>query len=844
MVLEDLYRMVDQDMILVFPTEESARAFSVSYVLDRGKGMLASSAIAFDTFASGFYSNEGTEEASDADKLLFSSYAASRCGGSLRYFASSEHPELRSRLQGSIMRMLDSLPEAHGLSLRSEDAIHDISLISSLYRRFLSSSGLHDRAFSVPEVHGTERKYAIVMPSAFPKERKLIEAVSGLPGIIVMDDLPQITSTLSIYRTEKEELRALFISIRKLLDGGVPFSDIIITASDPDRLSPYLASESFLHDIPLRFVSGSSPLESSSGKFFSMLEDIYESSYSLDSLKALFLDPSMPFSQPDTLRHFIYRAVEDAITSAPDPRSDRYMRIPEEHGGRIYSGLRHLLDTLMTEKHAERIVPLLHAISSLLFIPEEFSLNDDDADIYSFAMNELSVFLSRASAAASSGFASDSPLFPVFIEYLGRRRYVPRHKKEGIRVYPFGQDAAIPARYRFMVAMNEDECGRMVRDASFLSDYELRERRNEKVITENIIRAYQMMSAELSMSASSETYKGAVLPLMLPERKAGEVSPDADPWQAECRRSCSSIYPLQRSSYEKAMMASLKPREPGSDVTYSGKGKPLGHDLRLSFSASDSYEHCPYMHALQYRFSLRELRKYTPDTMDHLEIGSRLHSVMERFYKEGGRNPEIRIPVLFDSEMELWKEGKRLENGTVREMRRSSTRPSPILIGYLRSMYLDNLIRVAVRMNEISDPIPGFGLEEKLSRSFPGRDFSIYGIIDRIAETEDGKGILFDYKKGRRFNAEAKERKGLQFYIYRLLAETGAPVYPEKAYFVTLRDAAFSEVSLDESDEAIIERLSADADGIRRGMWKAVSSDENCQGCQYRGICRRRFSIR
>ena len=40
MVLEDLYRMVDQNLILVFPTEESARAFSVSYVLERKKGIL------------------------------------------------------------------------------------------------------------------------------------------------------------------------------------------------------------------------------------------------------------------------------------------------------------------------------------------------------------------------------------------------------------------------------------------------------------------------------------------------------------------------------------------------------------------------------------------------------------------------------------------------------------------------------------------------------------------------------------------------------------------------------------------------------------------------------------
>ena len=62
MVLEDLYRMVDQNLILVFPTEESARAFSVSYVLERKKGILASSVIAFDRFAEQFYHDGGTAD--------------------------------------------------------------------------------------------------------------------------------------------------------------------------------------------------------------------------------------------------------------------------------------------------------------------------------------------------------------------------------------------------------------------------------------------------------------------------------------------------------------------------------------------------------------------------------------------------------------------------------------------------------------------------------------------------------------------------------------------------------------------------------------------------------------
>ncbi len=837
--LDELYSFVDNGKVLVFPTEESARAFSVSYVLSRKKGMLASSVLAFDTFSKLFYPDSASE-AAEADKLLFSAYVASVLCDDLKYFASDEYPELRSGLKSAVRAMLESLSEADRLPLRSRDALHDILLISSRYRDFLKASSLSDRSFTEPDVHETDSEYVVVMPSAFPKERRLLKALEPLSSVMALDAPSQEFPPLSVYTTEKEEIRALFLSIRKLLDEDVPFSDIIITVSDPERLLPYLSQEAFLHDIPIRLVTGSSPLESSSGKFFSLLKNIYESSYSLDSLKAFFLDPSMPFSDPVVLRHFIYRAVEDAITSAPDPGNDRYMKIPEELGGKLYGSFRKILDSLMREIRPDRVIPLLRSLSSLLFIPEEFSLSEEDAGVYSFAMNELSLFLESARMVSSAGYNASVPLFPLFIEYLGKRRYVPRQKKEGIRIYPFGQDAALVSEYRFIIALNEEECGRIVRDASFLSDYELSSPRDEKKITSDILRGYMAVTGHLLMSASSETYGGTVLPLM--ELRRESCHAPSDPWRNECGEYASFIYPLQAKGRRNALVSSLK--SSGKDVTYSGKGKKLETPLRLSFSAADSYEHCPYMHALQYRFSLRNLRKYVPDTMDHLEIGSRLHSVMERFYKEGGRDPESRIPVLFDEEMALWMDGKRLSDGVVTEMRKSSTRPSRMLVSYLRSMYLGNLIRVSEMMNDMSSPVPGFGLEEELSRDFPSLGFSIYGIIDRMAELPDGGGVLFDYKKGRRFRSDDLERKSLQFYIYRLLSETGSPVYPEKAYFVTLRDAVLSEVRLDLGDEDVIRRLSEDADGIRNGFWKAVSSDENCRGCQYRGICRRRFSIR
>ncbi len=846
---DDLLRLLDEGAALVFPTEESARAFSSDYVLRTGKGLLASSCMAFDRFAARFYREaEGTREADDAARYMFSCYASRALSGRLGYFAPESYPEMQNRLPSFFRSILPLLDEAAALPKKSREAMADIALLRHEYGAYLSSCGLSEKAFLFPSVpERLERRCVLVMPSVFPKEKRIAAALADHPDVIIADDVSAPIPLLSAFTSEKEEIRALFLEIRKLLDGGETMDNIAVSVPALDRLRPYLDEEAYLFGIPLDYASGISPLASSPGRFLSGLADIHSSGYSLDALKAFMLTSSIPFRDSRALRRFIALSVSYSITSASDRKNDRYMRLPPGSGVEYYRVLRLTLDRLMTEKDPGKITGYLHTISSSLLADGEFTGNSGDAAVYSFALDSLSSFLAAASEAEAAGYAPGKPLFPAFIEYLRDQKYVPPARTEGVRVYPFTQDAAVPYRHRFIIGLNEGESGKVVKEAAFLSDYELALPREERQITLPLLSLYAAMTEDFYISASYDTYGGAALPLAaLLQKSVKGSAADHDPWEAEsARKKVPAILPLQREGYLRAVEASLKERRAEDDMTEGQRGVGRNLPVRLSYTSFNAYTRCPYLHALQYSFGFRNLPAYEPVEMDHLEIGSRLHSILEEYFREGCTSPEDDIPRIFEEEMRLWSEGmRRGENGTAVDMPSSASRPEAFLIGYLRKKYLRRLVETVKRMDEISVPVPD-GLEKSFSASFPDSGFMLDGRVDRIAEARDGSGlVLYDYKKGRKFRPDALKEKSWQFHIYRLLLDSAGEEHVGDAYFVSLLDGAFTHSSPAPDMEEMKERLSSASHSIAEGDWHASSSEENCSGCAFKGICRRRFSVR
>lgn len=838
----ELLAIAGRGDVLVFPTEDAARTFSVSYALETGKGLLASSAVAFDRFAELFYPEaDGRRPAGDSDRVIFSSWAATELSKSMRYFVSPAYPEVRERLQPYFKSMLQHLEEAHGASA---DAEADLALLKASYKGYLERLSLYESAYAEPVMPSLDREYYILLPSCFPKERKLVEFLSGKDHIHIVE-AGKADFKAEVFESEIEELRDVFLHIRELLDEGVELSDIVITTAGADRLRYQLLEEAALFDIPIEFVAGSSPLSYPAGAFLSSLESVYTSRYSLSELKAFFLNPAFPFKERDKLRRFVRKAIDASISSAPSPQDDRYRRISDADGGDKYRLLRFALDLLMTEKNPSSVLPMLNQIMSGLLEPGEFNAREDDRDVYSFALRELTGFLSKLKASQAAGYGTGVAVFPLFMGYLKSANYVPRKRKGGVRVYSFSNDAAVFARHRFLLTLNEKDSKKTVKDAAFLSDYELSEKREARDITADLLYSYSLFSEKLYPSASYNTYQGFALPLtFLGQEKAGGGRLGKDPWERSGE--AEGIYPLQKESYLKALASSLWSLDKEEDLTKALPGKRQDFPVPLDYSSVAAYVSCPFKYALTYHFGLSGNVAYDASMIDNAEIGTRLHSVMERFFREGGEAKET-IPVFFEDEMRLWAEGKAHGRNGLVDMPSASLRPSPSLVAWIRKKYLDNLVKLAGELSSSFKPVEN-GLEASF-KDIPagGEDYTLRGRIDLLArEKEQGALTLIDYKKTLPKLSSAWDKdKPLQFHIYSLILEYSMGEAASGALFAGFNTGTTLPVDLGGMGKKELEDLLGKAAaGIAEGNWKVTDDPESCVRCAFRAVCRTRFTVR
>ena len=840
---DELLAIAGRGEVLVFPTEEAARAFSVQYALTTGKGILASSAVAFDRFASMFYpAAEGRNAASDADRMIFSSYAASVLTSRMRYFISPDYPEVKDRLQPFFKSMLQHLEEAKDAC---NEAAWDLALLYSEYKGFLEASGLYEPSYIEPVMPELCNEYHILVPAAFPKERRLVEFLAGKEHVHI-HEAGGFSLPVTVHQSEIEEIRDVFIQIRALLDQGVPLNDIVITTAGADRLRYQLMEEAFLFDIPLEFVAGASPLSYPAGAFLSGLEDIYTSRYSLSTLKEFFLNPAFPFKDRRKLRAFIRKAIDSSISSAPSKDDDRYRRIGDADGGAMYRLLRFALDLLMTETNPDRVLPMLNQIMTGLLEPGEFNGRKEDQEVYSFAMKELTMFLSKLKDYAKKGYSAGTAVFPLFMSYLSNTRYVPQQKPGGVRVYGFSNDAALEAPYRFLMTLNENDSKKTVKDAAYLSDYELKEKREVRDITMDLLYSYSLFSGRLFLSASYNTYQGFALPLSSLKQvtdPAAQDRRDRDAWGYGLY--ATKIYPLQHESCSKALATSSRRPESPDLLTKKLPGKPLPLPVPMSFSASDSYAACPFKYALESRFNLSRYVEYDASAVDYREIGTRLHSVMERFFREGG-DPEVAVPALFEEEIRLWQDGKEHGRDGLRDMPSAALRPSSSLAAWIKKRYLANLVSLAKELSASYEPVED-GLEKSYSSVSIGEglSFVLSGRIDMLVRDKGTGGlVLVDYKTSLP-DIKKHPEKAEQFFIYSLLLENEYGCGAEKAFFAGFNKSDTAEVEVRLMDKAAgTARLEGFAKGMAAGNWEARPSKEHCSGCRFRSVCRMRFTVR
>jgi len=188
--------------------------------------------------------------------------------------------------------------------------------------------------------------------------------------------------------------------------------------------------------------------------------------------------------------------------------------------------------------------------------------------------------------------------------------------------------------------------------------------------------------------------------------------------------------------------------------------KSLGTLVRkmstYSYSRISTYYNCPY------QFKLRYLDKIKTDK-ESIEafMGSRVHEVLERLWKDKSLCKETSLDDLLSYYITLWD--KKWHAG-VKTVRKSLTPDNYKGIGS----------KAICEYYHKYHPFEGgkiLGLEKRINISLDGSNYSLIGFIDRLMLTEDGRYEIIDYKTSGRLPTQRDIDADGQLPIYQIAVE-------------------------------------------------------------------------
>ena len=839
---ENICRYLDDPSVtLVFPTENTARHWLSSYVRKRGRSVLAERALAFDTFRSMFAPEHPDRKPSDKyHRLAFvTGFLDSRKTG-MSYLYRDSLYEYRLRFVPFLTRILPSLSEMDGTVVESREIRRDLDILKTAYAAYLSACTLfepgwerHSLEYSKGKLSG---KYILVGYDADIQMQMLIRELGSVPQIGFLNMECPENVAYKKFLTEEAELRALFRRLQQLRAQAVPVEDIIISTPQADALRPRLERLGTECGIPLSFMKSLMLRETVPGRYLFAVKRLLDENLSFRSMENLLLNCALPFTDMEANRYIIRFMTDNNIMGGSTGFSDDTLYTalsrqsygkeegPEVRAFDLYRNMKSALVAIRRASDGDELIKDIHGLTELLFGDDEFGSSDSrDRDVYSFMFSELAGI---NTAMKESGMAMRD-LFSVFMSEVEQLSYVEQEKKDGIRVYSYGQDHLIDVPWHFVFGLNE--AGSTVRKdgLAFLEDHEVGSDRESYDVTDRLLEYYCSCGENVWISGSGTSYSGAQsVPSFFITANAVEEMEDPDMEEVFGKADALSL--------DKARETSMADR--GPDLAVSGKGpvKDLASH-KLSYTSISNYARCPYRAYLQSGPTADVPSDFEPSGQDDRKIGSFLHNTIQSFMTlhfgkllDGSHLDEYHeeLDSIFGREL-----GKSREFDALTKQCIYGNYIEP-----LKAILTGLLVQGARKKTGYVGPFVPLCNEHRLDG-----DSSFTGSVDTIIRDAEGNIFLLDYKKG---SGDATYQLVLYKRLYELKPPYGTDV--SDCFFYSMRDSRFKGISPTAREE-LEQQLDHDIGSVRKGysegLWNATPGKEACRNCEERGICRRRFNL-
>jgi RecB family exonuclease len=291
---------------------------------------------------------------------------------------------------------------------------------------------------------------------------------------------------------------------------------------------------------------------------------------------------------------------------------------------------------------------------------------------------------------------------------------------------------------------------------------------------------------------------------------------------------------------------------------------PFARGSPVSPSRLEKYAGCPYQYFLAHTIGIRRIDEPEEiERIDHLQRGSLIHDILQRFLERIGRSDPPRherrdahIAILLDVSREVgadyedrgvtgkplyWRMDKRrIDDDLVRWYDAEAADTSGLTPGAFE-------VRFGPSYGGLGDEDKTLSRDEPIELSIDGRPIRVQGRIDRI--DWDGEGTRFrviDYKTGKfRQRGVLDGGKALQLPIYLLAAaellnlprEAGESQYFHCTSGGGYRRHVIAGTALRDASDDFDRVLTTIADGVDGGYFAPNPETERCRYCDYRTVC-------
>ncbi len=776
----------------------------------------------------------------------------------------------------------------------------DITLLDEKYHTFLDKHGLFEPSFELElldrsQAEAVGKRYTLYFPAVMKDYRQLQPQLDTAPFVTTrsVTAVDFAVPMLHLYQNSSIEIAGSLSYVEDLLQNDVPAEQIVLTLADYTSMYTDLAHQARLRGIPLQFRSGRPLTDFPVSGLFRDIHQVVREQFSLSSMKRLLLQRSYPWKDRKANQKLIQAGIKASCLKnyvneqgkEVDVWVQRLRRQKDDSLLAHYKLVKESCRVLVSSADMKRLWRNLHTFQHTLLIPYVQDHNDEASAVFSYCIDQLQKLVDVSKRLTlPEGF----PVYAAWLTMLESVWYVPQQPASGISVYPYGVSAGIPAACHMLIGMDQAHTAMIDDPYVIFSDQQRKQLGLTPYdMTSELLTVYLHSGRQIRCSCSRKTRSGQQIPASLfvehdmIREEEGDIYP-GDPFKEELRyweggQNGSPfprrIYPVQLRGFTAADKSVLQKKQ----LDLSRKSAPSKQfsarffdDIRdaqgnivISPTSLDRFMGCPFSWFITYGLRVGE-EQFESEYTDARSQGILIHSCYERFFSwiedhEGG--------VFSSKHIDRYQEelGLIIDEELDRYHRRFDAPADAAFYGVAHYL-IEKLPALLENEVKILDGWKVESLECKISLADPEKQYMLEGRIDRVCRHGPGRDVaIIDYKKNNWVKVSSfgpdSERPGsyqLPFYTYLIEMEhpgTTEVVYAlyydvTKGKYVKILPCTKGKLQIDRDrfDEVIHSMLSDIQLMTHRIKHAAVQippgAGSQCGSCQFRDICRGRFTIR